>query len=103
MPKASNTYDFDGYEGVNLLDPQHPQSAATKAWVESHFASGGSSNGYQQQDYEKTGTYVYVGYKHTDNRWYIYRRTVASNLRQYASGAASYATNWTGRAGLVYA
>jgi len=65
-------------------------------------ATGGSTN-LAFQDYEKTGTYVYVGYEDTvDASWYIYRRTIATNVRMYANGASSYATNWTGRAGLTY-
>jgi hypothetical protein len=65
--------------------------------------TGSGTNGYEYQDYEKTGTYTYVGYEHADGRWYIYRRTLSTNAREYASGASSYSTNWTGRAGLSYA
>jgi len=55
------------------------------------------------QDQELTATYAYVGYENTaDNSWYIYRRTRATNLREYATGLTDYATNWTGRAGLTY-
>ena len=63
----------------------------------------GSSTVYSQQNYEKTGTYVYVGYEETGGAWYIYRRTIATNAREYASGATDYSTNWAGRAGLTYA
>ena len=38
----------------------------------------------------------------SDGSWYIYRRTRATNVREYATGASNYATNWTGRAGLTY-
>lgn len=101
MPKASNDYDFDGFEGLNLLDPQHPQSAATKAWVEAQIAAGGAN--YALQDYERTGTYVYVGYENsTTNAWFIYRRTLASNVRQQASGGSNYATAWTNRETQIY-
>lgn len=66
-------------------------------------ATGGSTN-LAFQDYEKTGTYVYVGYEDTvDASWYIYRRTIATNVREYANGASSYSTNWTSRASLTYA
>lgn len=65
------------------------------------LTSGGSStNGYVYQDYEKTGTYTYVGYEHADGRWYIYRRTLADNTRLYASGASGY--NWSNRASETY-
>lgn len=63
-----------------------------------------STNGFTLQDpgYDKTSTYVYVGYAHTDGRWYIYRRTISNNAREYASGTSDYSTNWAGRAGLSY-
>ena len=65
--------------------------------------SGPSVTNDQLQDQELTATYAYVGYENTaDNSWYIYRRTRATNLREYATGATDYATNWTGRAGLTY-
>lgn len=55
------------------------------------------------QDQELTATYAYVGYENSnDGSWYIYRRTRATNVREYATGASSYATNWTGRSGLTY-
>ena len=63
--------------------------------------TGGSSvNGYEYQNYEKTSTYVYVGYEHADGKWYIYRRTIADNTRQYASGSSGY--NWLNRASETY-
>lgn len=65
--------------------------------------SGGAS-GYELADGpEYNSSYVYVGYEHTSNgSWYIYRRTRATNLREYATGGSSYSTNWTNRAGLTY-
>lgn len=55
------------------------------------------------QDQELTATYAYVGYENTsDSSWYIYRRTRATNVREYATGASSYATNWTNRGSLTY-
>ena len=68
------------------------------------IAGGGSSNTNDQlQDQELTDTYAYVGYENSnDGSWYIYRRTRATNLRQYATGASSYATNWGNRNALIY-
>ena len=67
------------------------------------FTGGGGSTNNQLQNQELTATYAYVGYENSnDGSWYIYRRTRATNLRQYATGATDYATNWTGRAGLTY-
>lgn len=65
-------------------------------------SGGGGSTGYTWQDYEKTGTYVYVGYEETGGAWYIYRRTIATNAREYATGASGYAAAWTNRAAETY-
>ena len=55
------------------------------------------------QDQELTATYAYVGYENTsDSSWYIYRRTRATNVREYATGLSSYATNWGNRNALIY-
>lgn len=61
-----------------------------------------TTTGDSNQNYEKTSTYVYVGYENTDGSWYIYRRTVATNIRLYATGASGYAAAWTARAGQTY-
>jgi hypothetical protein len=69
--------------------------------VDVSLLSGNTEMGFQNE--ELTSTYAYVGYEHaTDGSWYIYRRTRSSGVREYATGASSYATNWTGRAGLTY-
>ena len=67
--------------------------------------AGGSSNTNERlQNEDRDATYAYVGYENTsDNSWYIYRRTRATNLRQYATGASDYATNWGNRGSLSYA
>jgi hypothetical protein len=63
--------------------------------------TGSGSSGYEWQDYEKTGTYVYVGYEQTGGAWYIYRRTIATNAREYATGGSGY--DWSSRGALSYA
>lgn len=65
-------------------------------------SSSGGTTGYNLQDQDRDASYAYVGYKKTSGDWYIYRRTRATNARQYATGASSYTTNWTGRNGLIY-
>lgn len=70
-------------------------------WV-AQTGGGSAFSGYEFQDFEKTGTYAYVGYEHPGGGWFVYRRTLASNVRETATGASSYATNWSGRAGLTY-
>ena len=71
------------------------------SWQDS---SGGSSNTNERlQNEDRDATYAYVGYENTsDSSWYIYRRTRATNVREYATGASSYATNWTNRGSLSY-
>jgi hypothetical protein len=74
------------------------------AWQVVGSGAGGNS-GYrlaEEPDYQDD--YVYVGYEHESNgSWFIYRRTIANNVREYASGSSDFATNWTGRSGLTYA
>lgn len=62
-----------------------------------------SDSGYHLGNEELTSSYAYVGYEHeSSGAWYIYRRTRSSNARLYASGASSYATNWSNRSSLTY-
>lgn len=77
---------------VDDTDPQNPIISATALPDVIYFL----------QDQETTSTYAYVGYESADNDWYIYRRTRATNVREYATGASSYATNWTNRGSLTY-
>lgn len=81
-------------------DPTTNLQAATKQYVDTH--SGNTNERLQNED--RDATYAYVGYENTsDSSWYIYRRTRATNVREYATGASSYATNWTNRGSLSYA
>lgn len=57
---------------------------------------------YAYQDYEKTATYVYAGYLASSGDWYIYRRTISTNVRLYATGGSGYAAAWTNRASETY-
>ena len=61
-----------------------------------------TTTGYAWEDYEKTSTYIYVSYLSTGGAWYIYRRTIATNVREYATGASGYAAAWTARSSLTY-
>lgn len=64
--------------------------------------SGGGDSGMRLADgavYESG--FCYVGYEHeTDGSWYIYRRTLADNTREYASGVSGY--DWSNRALEIY-
>lgn len=98
-PLLAAPLDADGNGIYSLSDGVDPQDAVTVSQLQAAIAG----SDYSLQDYEKTGSYVYVGYKATAGQWFIYRRTVATNARAYASGSSSYSTAWTGRAGLTYA
>lgn len=51
-------------------------------------------------DYQSS--YVYAGYEADSGEWYIYRRTYAGNIREYAEGPNNYSTGWTNRESLSY-
>lgn len=59
------------------------------------------TTGLALADQEYTETYAYVGMD-SGTDWQIYRRTRATNAREYASGSSDYATNWTNRSSLTY-
>lgn len=85
-------------------DAVHPQQPVPLSQLEDAIASvEGGSGGYTHRNYDDAGAYVYVGYENVSGAWYIYRRTVASGARLYATGGSGYGTNWTGRTGLTYA
>lgn len=92
------------------LNPMAPNgvSVAPESKVTVIGGTGGSSSTtaspvYEYQNGPDYGaTYTYVGYKESGGAWFIYRRTLATNVRQYASGTSNYATNWTNRASLTY-
>lgn len=74
------------------------------AWQVVGSGAGGDSGYRLAEGPDYQDDYVYVGYEHESNgSWFIYRRTVATNVREYASGSSDFATNWTGREGLSYA
>lgn len=104
--RVASPVDLDGNTIDDGVDPVTDDALATKGYVDTHGgggSGGGPGSGYTLQDYEKAGAFVYVGYKNTGGAWFIYRRTVASNVWQQAAGASAYSTAWTGRAGLTYA
>jgi hypothetical protein len=67
-------------------------------------APAGPGAGFVFQNIDDTGTYIYVGYEHSDGRWWITRRTVADPAGPLpeAAGSSDYATAWSGRAVLTY-
>jgi hypothetical protein len=63
---------------------------------------GDPTLGYKVCDIDDAGDPAYFGYADVDGNWYIVKNAVASKSFRYASGSSDYATNWTGRAALVY-
>lgn len=59
--------------------------------------------GYGISDKEATATYKYFGFEDADGKWYILRKTIATNIFLYAAGTSGYATAWTNRASQTYA
>ena len=55
---------------------------------------------YHISDVDNSGITEYYGFIEKDGKWYIMEVT-ATTVR-YKAGASDYATNWTGRALLVY-
>lgn len=100
MRKLGSDLGADGFRSLELDFAVDPTEAVPLAQAQ---ALAGGSSGYVYEDYDKSGGYVYVGYTNSSGAWYIKRRTVISNVRQEAHGNSNYATNWTGRTGLIYA
>jgi hypothetical protein len=70
---------------------------------------GGSLVNYENQNYERTSNYIYVGSEVVSGpsagQWFIYRRTITTptSIREYAYGPSDYTTSWTNRSILTYA
>jgi len=91
-------------DGKSSVGHAHDDRYYTESEVDGLISAIDTTNGFTATgDEELTGTYAYVAYSHTDNRWFIYRRTRATNVRLYASGVNNYAANWANRSGLSYA
>ena len=116
---APGTRGPQGYTG--LAGPQGPAGVGVPAGgTTGQVPAKASDDDYDVEWVDQTGSgnsgmrladgpvyesgFCYVGYEHeTNGSWYIYRRTRATNLRQYATGLTDYATNWTNRGSLSYA
>ncbi len=96
------SWDFGGGQ-IIVLDAGNTSAAHTLYLPDADGTLAIERPIYGQQNYEKTDTYVYVGYEEPDGAWYIYRRTLVDNVQEYASDVSDYATNWADRAILTYA
>lgn len=97
---AAMAFVVDEDDMASNSNTKVPTQQSVKAYVDALELQ----NGFMLQDGTEYATdYAYVGYEHADNRWYIYRRTRATNVRQYATGTSDYATNWADKESLSYA
>jgi len=100
------TVVFDPILGRARAEGKRPETVVGGGTSTTVSGGGGvapASPIYQYQDGpDYTGTYSYVGYEESGGAWYIYRRTVASGLREYATGSSDYATHWANRASESY-
>jgi len=55
---------------------------------------------YALTDIDDTTSTEYYGYTDKNGNWYI--KQITSSAMRFIRGTSSYATNWTGRAGLTY-
>lgn len=102
--RVASHLDLDGNTVDDGVDPVTADALATKGYVDAHAGSGGGvSSGFRFQAIDDAGAFVYVGYLHTDGRWFIGRRTVSPFAWALASGTSGYSAAWTGRAVLPYA
>lgn len=60
------------------------------------------SDMYDQSVSGFAGDYVYYGYLNLDGGWIIQRGRITTGEWRYFQGKSDYATNWTGRVGLLY-
>lgn len=79
-------------------------STTQSGFVQHVNVVGGSASdnlaSYHISDLDEAAATKYYGNVDKDGNWYILQLT--STAARYAKGAASYTTNWTGRAGLSY-
>jgi len=57
---------------------------------------------YKLADWDASGDPIYVGKTDKAENWFITEYNIASGTARYIAGAANYAANWAGRAGLSY-
>lgn len=64
--------------------------------------SGGPGSRYGYSDHTSDDDYVYVGYVADDGDWYVWRRDLATDVRDKAVGVGGYPAAWTDREALSY-
>ena len=57
---------------------------------------------YNIADKDDDGTSKYFGFTGRTGDWYILKEDTTTNEYRYIKGSSGYATNWTGRAALIY-
>lgn len=113
IPKAPDT-DFkpllSAWEGISAqltslenTTRMKPQAPTTLKVTNPDGSNVGGGTVWGLNDKEDTGTYVYYGFSAADGSWKILRKTIATNVFRYSTGASDYSTAWTNRASQSYA
>lgn len=92
--------------GVSTIDGTTPvpvEVDPTTGQLQVSSTGGGSSSTvWGLNDKEDTGTYVYYGFSAADGSWKLLRKTSATNVFRYSTGASGYSAAWTNRASQTY-
>lgn len=97
--KAVLVYGYDA-----TTDSYYPITATPNADGTYSLSSTSSPTaGYAISNIEETATYKYFGFENKNGAWYIMRKTLATNVFEYAAGASAYSTAWTNKASQTYA
>jgi hypothetical protein len=79
-----------------------PQAPTTVAVTNPDGTNVGGGTVWGLNDIEDTGTYKYFGFSAADGSWKLTRKTLATNVWRYSTGASGYTTAWTDRATQTY-
>lgn len=108
--KAVVLYGYDSATDTYLPITAIDNGDGTYSMSTSGSGGGGGTStavidprsGFGISDKESTSTYKYFGFEDAAGKWYILRKTIATNAFLYAYGTSGYATAWTNRASQTY-
>lgn len=110
VPKTDFKPLLSAWEGISAqltslenTTRMKPQAPTTLKVTNPDGSNVGGGTVWGLNDKEDTGTYVYYGFSAADGSWKILRKTIATNVFRYSTGASDYSTAWTNRASQSYA
>lgn len=110
MPEINGTKQLGDFEYQKFREDTTGKPAVAVVNADGSAVGSGTADtvidprtGYAISDKEATATYKYFGFEDADGKWYIMRKTIATNIFLYANGTSGYATAWTNRASQTYA